>query len=170
LGVSGLSIEDELSDDAELDDLSEKFLEAIENAAAEELDSISFARTIAHLSNVDYARSMITILEDASKKSECGLEKREVIKGLILITWLQRIHSTIRSLLLGLVAAVILVPALLVFGSLSLLHNILLAAPILVSGIVVTRLLETHIISTSKKVVRYLSYHKRLRNFVMKYV
>ena len=106
-----MSIEDELSDDAELDDLSEKFLEAIENAAAEELDSISFARTIAHLSNVDYARSMITILEDASKKSECGLEKREVIKGLILITWLQRIHSTIRSLLLGLVAAAIVVPA-----------------------------------------------------------
>jgi hypothetical protein len=157
LGISGLSIEDELSDDPELDGLSKKFLEAIENATSEELESSSFARTISHLSNVDYARSMITILEDASKKSECELEKEEVIKALILITWLQRIHSTIRSLLLGLVAAAIVVPALLVFGSLSLLHNILLAAPILVSGIVVTRMLETHIISTSKKVVRYLS-------------
>ena len=147
-----------------------KFLEAIEKATPEELESTSFARTISHLSHVDYARSMITILEDASKKSEFGLEKEEVIKGLILITWLQRIHSTILSLLLGLVAAAILVPALLVFGSLSLLHNILLAATILVSGIVVTRLLETHIISTSKKVVRYLSNHKRLRNFIMNYV
>ena len=143
---------------------------AIQNATSEELASSSFAKTISQLSDVDYAKNMLTILEEASKKSECGLEKKEVIKGLILLTWLQRIHSIIRSLLLALVAAAILLPVLVMVDSLNLIQNILLAVPIFVSGLVITRLLDTQIIKATKKTVKYLSKNKRLRHFLMDYL
>ena len=96
--------------------------------------------------------------------------KKEVIKGIIQLTWLQRIHSLVRSLLLGLIAAIILIPVLLIVGSLNIVQNVVLAIPIFISGLVVTRLLDEQIVNIAKKTVNYLSNHKKIRNFMMDYI
>lgn len=153
----------------ELDEMAKGFLKEIQNATSEDLADTSFVKEVARLSDVDYARSMLRILDDANK-SVFEREKSDLIKGIIRTSWLQRIHSTIRSLLLGLVAATILLPVLLFVGSLDLIQNILLAIPIFGSGLIVTRLLDNQIIKAAKKTVRYLSKHKKLRKFLMNYV
>lgn len=127
-------------------------------------------KEISQLSDLDHAKHLLILLDEVAKKAECGLQKRELIKGLISLTWVQRVHSTIRSLILGLVAAAFLIPVLLIFGSLNILQNILLFVPIFGSGLIITRYFENQIIKVAKKTVNYLSKHKRLRNFLMNYV
>ena len=123
-----MSSEKDLLDDKDLEEMSIRFLHAIENATSKELASSSFAKTISELTNVDFAKNVLQILDNTSK-CECGLEKKEVIKGIIQLTWLQRIHSLVRSLLLGLIAAIILIPVLLIVGSLNIVQNVVLAIP-----------------------------------------
>lgn len=158
---------DGVDKDKRIDEIVKRILMELQDNPPKDAADSAFAQTISQLSDVDYIKRMLNNVENASRKFECDLEKREVIKGMILITWLQRMHSTIRSLLFGLVAAAILIPVLLYFGSLDMIQNILLAFPIFVSGLVVTRLLDRQIINAAKKTVRYLSKHKKLRNFVM---
>ena len=164
-----MSSEKDLLDDKDLEEMSIRFLHAIENATSKELASSSFAKTISELTNVDFAKNVLQILDNTSK-CECGLEKKEVIKGIIQLTWLQRIHSLVRSLLLGLIAAIILIPVLLIVGSLNIVQNVVLAIPIFISGLVVTRLLDEQIVNIAKKTVNYLSNHKKIRNFMMDYI
>ncbi len=169
-GIQNIKLNKKSDDDDELDEMSKRFLLEILNATSKDLADSSFAKTISQLQDVDYAKSLLSIVEEASKKSECGLEKKQVIKGLIHVTWLQRMHSTIRSLLLGLVAAAISLPFLLFLGSLSIIHNILLFMPIFIIGLIITRLLDKQIVKVAKRIVNYLSRHKKLRKFLMNYI
>ena len=164
-----MDAKNKVDNEEELDSLAKGFLEEIRLATSRNLAETSFARTVSRLSDVDYATSMVNLVRDYTD-SECVIEKEELIKGIIRTSWLQRIYSTIRSLLLGLVAVAILVPVLLYFGSLNMLQNVLLFFPIFISGLVVTRLLDRQMIQAAKKTVKYLSKHKRLRNFLMNYV
>lgn len=158
----------EQTDEKELDFIARKFLEEIQ-VTSKDIADTSFAKTVSQLSDVDYAKSMVRIIKD---QTTCDSEwqKTQIIKGIIRTSWLQRIHSTIRSLLLGLVAAAILLPFLLFFGSLNMIQNILLFIPIFGSGLIITRLLDRQMIIAAKKLVNYLSKHKKLRNFLMNYV
>ncbi|MFZ7136986.1 MAG: hypothetical protein ACOWW1_00990 [archaeon] len=156
-------------EEEELDYMAKKFLGEIRSATSEKLASTSFAKTVAQLSDMDYATSMQNLFKDKENKTS-ELEKEEIVKGIIRTSWLQRIHSTMRSLLLGLVTAAILIPTLLYFGSLTMVQNVLLFFPITITGLVVTRVLDKQTIKASKKVVRYLSKRRRLRNFLMNYI
>ena len=155
-------------DEKELDFMARKFLEEIK-VTSREVANTSFAKTVSKLSDVDYAKSMIRIIKE---QTTCDSEwqKTQIIKGIIRTSWLQRIHSTIRSLILALVAAAILLPFLLWFGSLNMMQNIVLFIPIFASGLVITRLLDKQMILAAKKTVNYLSKHKKLRNILMNYV
>lgn len=158
---------DNVDEDEKIDEIAQRILKEIQDSATPDSAHSAFAKTVSQLSDVDYVKRMLKNVDDANSKPVCDLEKREVIKGLILVTWLQRMYSTIRSLLLGLVAVAFLVPVLLVFGSLDMTQNVLLFFPIFVSGLVITRLLDNQIIKATKKTIRFLSKHKKLRNFVM---
>jgi hypothetical protein len=149
--------------------MAKKILRQIQNVTSYDMIP-TLEKEISQLSDIDHAKHLLILLDEVSKKTECGLQKKEVIKGLISLTWVQRVHSTIRSLILGLVAAAFLIPVLLIFGSLNILQNILMFIPIFLSGLIITRYFENQIIKVAKKTVRYLSKHKRLRDFLMKYV
>ena len=158
---------DNVDEDEKIDEIAQRILIEIQDTVTPDTANSSFAKTISQLSDIEYVKRMLKNVDEASKKPVCELEKREVIKGLILVTWLQRMHSTIRSLLLGLVAAAFVVPVLLIFGSLNMIQNVLLFFPIFFSGLVITRLLDNQIIKATKKTIKFLSKHKKLRNFVM---
>jgi hypothetical protein len=51
-----------------------------------------------------------------------------------------------------------------------MIQNVLLFFPIFISGLVITRLLDKQMIKAAKKTVKYLSNHKKIRNFLMNYV
>jgi hypothetical protein len=159
----------ELWDDVDeiIEEIAERILVEVQDSTVPHSARSAFAKIVSQLSDVEYMERMLKTVDDASRKSVCDLEKREVIKGLIFVTWLQRMYSTIRSLLLGLVAIAFLLPVLLLFGSLDILQNVLIFFPIFVSGLIITRLLDNQIIKATKKTVRFLSKHKKLRDFVM---
>ncbi|HZK56258.1 MAG TPA: hypothetical protein VFC84_19045 [Desulfosporosinus sp.] len=141
-------------------------LELQEDTSSESTKSI-FAKSISQLADVKFIKRMLNDVDSASKRGACDIEKKDVVKGLIFITWLQRLYSTIRSLLLAMVAACIFLPIILYFGSLTLVQNIIITIPIFITGLVVTRLLDAQIIITTKKTIKFLSRHKKLRNIVM---
>ena len=161
------NIWDNIDEDEKIDEIAQQILMEIQDFKISDSANSAFVRTISQLSDVDYVKRMLKNVEEAHKKPVCGLEKLEVIKGLILVTWLQRMYSTIRSLLLGMVAAIILIPLLLFFGSLNFIQNITIAVPIFVTGLIITRLLDAPIIKATKKTLKFLSAHKRLRDFIM---
>ncbi|MEJ2271488.1 MAG: hypothetical protein P8X91_03175 [Candidatus Bathyarchaeota archaeon] len=155
-------------DEKELDFMARKFLEEI-RVTSKDIADTSFAKTVSQLSDVDFAKSMIRIIKEHTT-CDSDWQKTQIVKGIIRTSWLQRIHSTIRSLILGSVTAIILLPIFLIFGSLNIIQNILLFVPIVGSGLVITRLLDKQMIIAAKRIVNYLSKHKKLRNFLMNYV
>lgn len=158
---------DDIDKDEKIDKIAHSILLEIQDSIIPDSNNSAFAKSISQLSDVEYVKRMLKNVDDASRKPECNLEKREVIKGLILVTWLQRMYSTIRSLLLAVIAAIILIPLLLYFGSLNFIQNVLIAVPIFISGLIITRLLDNQIIKVTKITVKFLSKHKKLRNFVI---
>ena len=54
-----MSSEKDLLDDKDLEEMSIRFLHAIENATSKELASSSFAKTISELTDVDFAKNVL---------------------------------------------------------------------------------------------------------------
>jgi hypothetical protein len=161
------NIWDEIEEeDKDIEEIAQKIMMEIEKPNSSSKNS-AFVQSISHLSDIDYVKRLLKNIELAHEKPVCTLEKLDVIKGLIIITWMQRMYSTIRSLLLGVIAAIVLVPLLLSLGSLDFIQNVIIAVPIFVLGLTVTRLLDKQIVTATKKVVKYLSNHKKLRKFIM---
>lgn len=159
-----------IEEDEEIDKIARRILkeiEEIEDSETKDLRNSAFAKSISQLSDVNYVKRLLKNIDLAHTKPVCTIEKMDVIKGLVLVTWLQRTYSTIRSLLLGLTAALVIVPVLLYFDSLTFVQNALLVVPIFVLGVVTTRLLDNQIIRATRKMVNFLSTRKRLRNLIM---
>ena len=153
-------------EDKDIEEIAQKIMMEIEDSKSNSKNSV-FVQSISQLSDIDYVKRLLKNIELAHEKPVCTFEKLDVIKGLIIVTWMQRMYSTIRSLLLGVIAALILIPLLLSLGSLDFIQNVIIAVPIFVLGLTVTRLLDKQIVTTTKKVVKYLSNHKKLRKFIM---
>ncbi|WGM89414.1 MAG: hypothetical protein NUK63_11015 [Candidatus Bathyarchaeum tardum] len=161
------NIWDEIEEeDKDIEEIAQKIMMEIEEAHSNSKSS-AFIKSISQLSDIDYVKRLLRNVELAHTKPVCTLEKLDIIKGLIIVTWMQRMYSTIRSLLLGVIAALVLLPLLLSLGSLNFIQNVIIAVPIFVVGLTVTRLLDKQIITATKKVVKYLSSHKKLRKFIM---
>jgi len=152
--------------DSRIEEIAKRILVEIQDSNNADSADSAFATTISQLADVGYMRRMLRNLKKTCEAPDHEIEK-EVVKGLILVTWLQRVYSTIRSLLLGVIAAAVFLPLLLYFGALTFLFNTILAVLVLVFGIVITRLFDRQLVEASKKTVRYLSRHEKLRNFVI---
>jgi len=156
-----------IDEDEKIEEIAHQILIEIEDVKTSESKNSAFAKSISQLADVEYVKRMLRNIEIAQTKQVCTLEKMDVIKGLILVTWLQRIHSTIRSLLLGIITTIVLTSFLLSLGSLSFVQNVIIAVPLFMGGLIITRLLDHQIIKVTKKTVKFLVTHKKLRKFVM---
>jgi len=161
------NIWDDIDEDEKIEEIAHQILNEIEGVTASESKNSPFTKSISQLSDVDYVKRMLKNIDLAHTKPVCTLEKIDMIKGLILVTWLQRLHSTIRSLLFGLVAGIVLIPLLLFFGSLNFVQNVIITIPIIIVELIITRLLDQQIIQVARKTVKFLAPRKKLRNFVM---
>jgi hypothetical protein len=156
-----------IGEDKRIEEIAQRILLEFQEDTVSTTPNSTFAKTISQVVDVKYIKKMLNNVEIANRQNSCDIEKKEVLKGLILITWIQRLYSTIRSLLLAIIGAIIFLPIILFFGSLNLVQSILVTIPIFITGLIVTRFLDTQIIRATKKTIKYLSKHKRLRHFVM---
>ena len=139
----------------------------LEAASSRDLTDAHYAKTILQLSDIHYTKGILQEIESVSSGAECATEKKAVIKVLLLSIWLQRLYFIIRSSLMGLIGTVITFGFVLYFGAIDITLAVIMGTVVFVSSLAVTRLFDAQINKAAKSIVRRLSSHRTIRDFIM---
>jgi hypothetical protein len=153
--------------DKEIDIISEKILSEIETASNKNISDTRYAKKILQLSDLNHTSRIFQELERASPESVCLIEKKAVIQALLLSTWLQRLYFIIRSALMAILGGFILFFFILYMGKIDAVVGIFLNILLFVLMLVITRLFDSSITNATKKIVRSLGKHRKIRDFIM---
>jgi hypothetical protein len=144
----------------ELEEIAQRIMGSLEK------DSDEAAKTL-HLMDVRQTKKLLENMDKASTKSERDSGKRELMKELLLTTWLQRLYFIVRSFIMGLISAAISGVFILYFGSINVTLGIVLGTLSFVLSLVISRLFDAQIVKVTTTIVSFLSGHKALRNFLI---
>ncbi len=95
--------------DNEISEIAERIMEELETASSKDLSEVRYARKILQLSDIKYTQNILYELESVPSGADRIIEKRAVIKALLLSIWLQRLYFIIRSALMSILAVVVTV-------------------------------------------------------------
>jgi ABC-type multidrug transport system fused ATPase/permease subunit len=155
--------------DAEIDEISQRILLELESASSTDLSDARYAKMMLHLSDVHYAKGVIQKIGDDKSGFENELEKKAVIKVLLFSTWLQRLYFVIRSFLMGIISATVTYLIIGYLGSINVVGSIIIGTFVFVFSLFVTRLFDTQITQSTKKIVELMANHRTIRDFIMKH-
>ena len=159
--------------DDEIDKIAERIMLKLESASSMDLSDVHYARMILHLSDVNYAKMILQQIDNvstrASARAKSEIEKRAVIKVLLLSTWSQRLYFIIRSSIMGLISAVFTLLFISYFGSIDVFMGIVMGIVAFVFSLVVSRLFDVLIVKATKKIIASLGGHRTVRDFIMKH-
>lgn len=153
--------------DKEIDSIANRIMTEVETASSHDLSEARYARKILRLSDLHYTTKLLHEIDSASSGSASSIEKRAVIKALLLSTWMQRLYFIIRTFFMSLISALITFAYILYFGKIDIYQGILLGVIVFLFSLVITRFFDAQIIKATKSVVRGLSKHEALRDFIM---
>jgi hypothetical protein len=156
--------------DSEIEEISQRILLELETASSKDLSEVRYAKMMLRLSDIRYAKRVLNQIESVkkhSKEAESDIEKRAVIKVLLFSTWLQRLYFIIRSLLMGLLGAVITFLFVWYVGLIDAIGMFILGMVVFVTSLVITRLFDAYITKATKKIIELLGSHRKVRNFIM---
>ena len=103
----------------------------------------------------------------SSSGAERVIEKRAVIKVLLLSTWLQRLYFIKRSFLMASISSLITIGFVSYFGTIGVTLAIIIGMMVFVISLVITRLFDAQIIKVTKSIVMHLGSHRTIRDFIM---
>lgn len=153
--------------DREIDDMTTAIMKEIENKNSKELSQSDEMIRILHLTDMHHAKTLIQHMNEAPTSPQRDIGKRAVIRALLISTWHQRLYFIIRSLIMGLIGALLTLIFVLVFGSITLAIEIPLGIFSFVFTLTVSRLFDVQIVRAVRIIVDYLASHKRRRDFVL---
>jgi hypothetical protein len=153
--------------DAEIDEITKRILLELENASSKDLSDARYAKKILHLSDLHYTKTILQQIDKVSSGAETRIEKRAVIKVLLLSTWLQRLYFIIRSILMGEIGAVVTFLFIWYVGSIDAIGMFELGIFVFVFSLVITRLFDAQITKVTKKIVELMASHRTARDFIM---
>ena len=153
--------------DNDITEISQRILLELETASSKDLSEAKYARKILQLSDLDYTKNLFHEIESVPSGPERVIEKRAVIQALLLSTWLQRLYFIIRSALMSVLGAFVTFLYVMFFGEIGVALAVVMGVLIFIIGLIVTRLFDPQIIKATKYIVRRLSYHKKIREFLM---
>jgi len=155
--------------DAEIEEIAQRILLELESASSNDLSKVRYAKMMLHLSDIHYAKRVLQQIGSVkhSSETESEIEKRAVIKVLLFSTWLQRLYFIIRSLLMGVLGAVITFLFVWYVGLIDAIGMFVLGMFVFVSSLVITRLFDVQITQATKKIIELLASHRTVRNFIM---
>lgn len=139
----------------------------LETASSKDLSEAKYAKKILQLSDLDYTKNIFHEIESVPSGPERVIEKRAVIKALLLSTWLQRLYFIIRSAIMSVLGALVTFLYVWFFGEIGVALAVIMGVLIFIVGLIVTRLFDTQIVKATKYIVRRLANHKKIREFVM---
>jgi len=144
----------------ELEEIAQRIMDELDK------DSDKAAKTL-HLMDVNQTKKLLENMDKASTKSERDSGKRELVKDLLLTTWLQRLYFIVRSFIMGLISAAITGFFLLYFVTINVTLGVALGIFSFVLSLVISRLFDAQIVKVTTTIVSFLSGHKALRNFLI---
>ncbi|HIJ07563.1 MAG: hypothetical protein XD88_1105 [Methanocalculus sp. 52_23] len=153
--------------DNEISDIAERIMEELETASSKDLSEASYARKILQLSDLNYTQTIFNEIESVPSGADRIIEKRAVIKALLLSIWLQRLYFIIRSALMSILAVVVTFFYVSFFGEIGVILAVFMGVLIFIIGLIVTRLFDTQTVQITNYIVRRLASHKVLRDFIM---
>ena len=155
--------------DAEIEEIAQRILLELESASSNDLSKVRYAKMMLHLSDIHYAKRVLQQIGSVKRSSETesDIEKRAVIKVLLFSTWLQRLHFIIRSILMGVIGAVITFLFVGYVGLIDAIGMFVLGMFVFVCSLVITRLFDLQITQATKKIIELLASHRAVRNFIM---
>ena len=156
--------------DNEITEISQRIMEELETASSKDLSEVKYAKKILQLSDLHYTKSIFHELESVPSGADRVIEKRAVIKALLLSTWLQRLYFIIRSALMSVLAMVVTFFYVSFFGQIGVVLAVVMGVLIFIAGLIVTRLFDIQTVKATKYIVRGLANHKQIREFIMNHL
>ena len=156
--------------DEEIDNIANEIIKEVETASSNDLSQAKYAKKILQLSDLHYTTKLLQEIESASSGSAATIEKRAVIKALLLSTWMQRLYFIIRAAIMSILAMVVTFFYISFFGEIGVVLAVVMGVLIFIVGLIVTRLVDGQIVRITKIIVRRLSKHKALRDFIMNHL
>ena len=153
--------------DDDIADISQRIMEELETASSKDLSDARYVKKILQLSDLHHTKRLLQEIEDVSPGAECVIEKKAVIKALLLSTWLQRLYFIIRTAIMSLLGAAVTFLYVSFFGQIGVMLAIGMGVIIFIVGLIVTRLFDAQIVEVTKYIVRLLGNHKKIREFIM---
>ncbi len=153
--------------DEEIDNIANEIIKEVETASSKDLSEAKYAKKILQLSDLHYTTKLLQEIEGASSGSAATIEKRAVIKALLLSTWMQRLYFIIRAALMSVLGGVVTFFYVSFFGQIGVVLAVVMGVLIFIVGLIVTRLFDTQIVKVTKYIVRRLGHHKKIREFIM---
>ncbi len=153
--------------DREIDEMSAAIMKEIESKSSRDLADSDEMIRILHLTNMHHAKTLLEHMDEAPSKSERDLGKKAVVQALLVSTWHQRLYFIIRSIIMGLIGALLTLSVVLIFGSITLAIEIPFGIFSFVFTLAVSRLFDAQIVRAVRMIVDYLTNHKRTREFVL---
>lgn len=80
----------------------------------------------------------------------------------------QRLYFVVRSVLMSLISALIYFIVVLSLGAIDAVQAAFLGIFVFITALVASRLFDKQIVTASRKIVRFLNKHERLRTFVLR--
>jgi hypothetical protein len=152
--------------DSEISEIAQRILLELESASSKDLSDAIYAKMILHLTDVNYTKNILKQIEKVAG-SDSEVEKRAVIKVLLLSTWLQRLYFIIRSFIMGELGAGVTFLFIWYIGSIDAIGMFLFGIFVFVFGLVITRLFDKQITTATKKIVKLMASHRTVRDFIM---
>src|SRR5271157_3557499 len=126
----------EFKEDDEIDIIAQRVISELEKASPKDLVDAGYASKILRSSDIDFISEMSQKRRSGRSGPEVDIERRAVVKALLLSTWLQRLYFIIRASLMSLVGAAITFSFVVYYGSLNLVVALLVGAAGFVAALV----------------------------------
>jgi ABC-type multidrug transport system fused ATPase/permease subunit len=156
--------------DDSITEISQRIMVELENASSKDLSEAKYAKKILQLSDLDYTKNLFHEIESVPSGAKSVIEKRAVIKALLLSTWLQRLYFIIRAAIMSILGGVVTFFYISFFGQIGVVLAVIMGVLIFIVGLIVTRLFDTQIVKATKYIVRLLGHHKKIREFIMNHL
>ena len=153
--------------DDDIAEISQRIMVELETASSKDLSDAKYAKKILQLSDLDYTKNLFHEIESVPSGAKSVIEKRAVIKALLLSTWLQRLYFIIRAAIMSVLGGVVTFFYVSFFGQIGVVLAVFMGVLIFIVGLIVTRLFDTQIVKATKYIVRGLGHHKKIREFIM---
>ncbi len=133
------------STDEEIEKIAHRIMMELETASSKNLSDVHYAKTILQLSDLHYTNRILQEIESVSSAAEGVIEKRAVIKVLLLSTWLQRLYFIIRSFFMGLISTLITLSFVSYFGKIGTTLALIIGMIAFVASLIITRFVTIQI-------------------------